>query len=231
MISHKYKCIFIHIPKCAGTSIEHAFGVDVKNYNAEGNEYLFGWDDINKLWVQHATPQQLFDLNYISEDIWRTYYKFIVFRNSWDRAYSDYLWMDKLMKVRDTFFKFLNKEGTYRKILTDNSSKEYAGSHLELQKSYFFLNNKKIFYDTVIDFENLQDGLNKVIRDLNLNDNFFSIHLNRSIKKKGSHYSKFYNYRRKRLVLQKYKEDIDFFNFKFEDKKRLFENLKGYFKY
>ena len=26
MISHEYKCIFIHIPKCAGTSIESAFG-------------------------------------------------------------------------------------------------------------------------------------------------------------------------------------------------------------
>ena len=26
MISHEHKCIFIHIPKCAGTSIESALG-------------------------------------------------------------------------------------------------------------------------------------------------------------------------------------------------------------
>ncbi len=26
MVSHEYKCIFIHIPKCAGTSIENALG-------------------------------------------------------------------------------------------------------------------------------------------------------------------------------------------------------------
>jgi len=26
MISHKHKCIFIHIPKCAGTSVEYALG-------------------------------------------------------------------------------------------------------------------------------------------------------------------------------------------------------------
>ena len=31
MISHEHKCIFIHIPKCAGTSIESALG-HLNNY-------------------------------------------------------------------------------------------------------------------------------------------------------------------------------------------------------
>ena len=87
MISHKHKCIFIHIAKCAGISIEYAFGVDVTNHNAEENDFLFGWDKTNKLWLQHATPQELFDLTLISRYHWESYYKFVVYRNSWDRAY------------------------------------------------------------------------------------------------------------------------------------------------
>ena len=39
MISHKhkYKCIFIHIPKCAGTSIEKALG-HFELYNGRGRQ-------------------------------------------------------------------------------------------------------------------------------------------------------------------------------------------------
>ena len=49
MIHDEYKYIYIHIPKCAGTSIEQA---------------LFGkphakWDAENKIWMQHATASQI----------------------------------------------------------------------------------------------------------------------------------------------------------------------------
>lgn len=37
MISHEYQCIFIHIPKCAGTSIENAFG-HFKNHVGPGGQ-------------------------------------------------------------------------------------------------------------------------------------------------------------------------------------------------
>ena len=228
MISHKHKCIFIHIAKCAGTSIEHAFGVDVVNHNAEENEHLFGWDNRNKLWLQHATPQQLIDLGYINEDTWNTYYKFIVFRNSWDRAYSDYLWMQNVRNICDTFENFINKSGNFKKILNDQSSRLYAGDHLYLQKSYFFLNNHEIKYETVINFDTLQVGVDKVLKDLNLDCDFFSTHLNSSKSRKNIHYSKFYNYRKKKLIAERYKEDIDFFHFKFEDKRSFLQKVSGF---
>ena len=228
MISHKHKCIFIHIAKCAGTTIEHAFGVDVNNYKVEDSNFLFGWDQKNKLWLQHATPQQLLDYGYINKDIWNEYYKFIVYRNSWDRAYSDYIWMQNAKNVNDTFGNFLNKEGEFKKILTDNSTILFAGDHLYLQKDYFFLNGKEIMYNTIIDFKNLNIGLNKVIQDLRLPNNFFSIYLNQSKTKRKSHYSKFYNFRTKRLVLKKYKVDIEYFNFEFDDKRNFLDKLKSF---
>lgn len=231
MICHKHKCIFIHIAKCAGTSIEYAFGVDVENYNAKENDFLFGWDDTNKLWLQHATPQQLIDLNYINEDIWNAYYKFIVYRNSWDKACSDYLWMKVVRNVNDTFSNYLNKKGNFKKILNDDSSAFYAGDHLNLQKSYFFLNGNKITYDTVIKFDDLNTGFKKVIKDLNLKENFFSNKLNQINKKNGLHYSFFYNNKRKKLVQNIFNEDIIFFDFKFEDKKSWFQKFIANFNY
>ncbi len=44
MISHKHKYIFIHIPKCGGTSVELALlkneGVDFKNYEKDDLKFL-----------------------------------------------------------------------------------------------------------------------------------------------------------------------------------------------
>ena len=37
MISHDYRCIFIHIPKCAGTSIEDALG-HLDNHPGRGGQ-------------------------------------------------------------------------------------------------------------------------------------------------------------------------------------------------
>ena len=49
MISHKHKCIFIHISKCAGTSIEYALGVDIENYKAEENDHRAIKDHVARL--------------------------------------------------------------------------------------------------------------------------------------------------------------------------------------
>ena len=78
MISHRHKCIFIHITKCAGSSIESAFGIDISNNSESNNSNLFGWCSKDQLFLQHATPQQLLDFGHITQNIWNTYYKFII---------------------------------------------------------------------------------------------------------------------------------------------------------
>lgn len=225
MISHRHKCIFIHIAKCAGTSIENAFGVNVENHNAAENDFLFGWDEKNKLWLQHATPQTLIDLNYISLEDWNSYYKFIVYRNSWDRAYSDYFWMKQVRNVYDTFSNYIYKKGKYERILNEKETSYYAGDHLYLQKDYFFLNEQRINFDAEINFSELNVGFKKVISDLNLCESFFRFKLNETRTVRRKHYSSFYNKRKKQMVEAKYQNDIDFFKFKFEDKKSSIEKI------
>lgn len=217
MISDKHKCIFIHIAKCAGSSIVSDFGIDVNELIYKNDRSAFGWDKKNKIWLQHATPQQLIDLNYISKEEWNSYYKFIVYRNTWDKCYSDYLWMLRVKGVKGTFYDYFFKRKEFKKILKDKHVYEYAGDHLYKQKSYFFLDGKKIKYDRVINFDDLNVGLINVANDLNLGNNFFTHHLNKSYGNK-KHYSEFYDNWKKWLVYFKYKEDVDYFNFKFEKK-------------
>ena len=40
-ISHTHRCIFIHIPKCAGTSVETALGMH-RDWRVEDAEAMYG---------------------------------------------------------------------------------------------------------------------------------------------------------------------------------------------
>ena len=227
MISHKHKCIFIHIAKCAGTSVESAFGVavDIDNHDVTKNDFLFGWDQKNLLWVQHATPQQLNDLDLISREQWDSYYKFIIYRNSWERAYSDYIWIMENYNKVDSLSKFINRKGKFTNLLNNKEKISYVGDHLNSQKDYFFLDGLRINYDCEINFDSLDIGFKKVIKELNLKKDFFKKKLNQSSLVKKDHYSYFYNKKKKALVENIYKQDIEFFGFKFEEKKNLIQKL------
>ncbi len=111
MISHHYRCIFIHIPKCAGTSIEQALG------HWDGISGRGGQDHRPIRWIEPLTPdiwpaalrtaENRRELvarfrHYLAplpnpRNKWRVtplqylqYFKFAVVRNPWARAYSWY---------------------------------------------------------------------------------------------------------------------------------------------
>jgi hypothetical protein len=73
MISHEHKCIFIHIPRTGGTSIEVAFiGTDIFKVNP--NEKHITASEAKKLY----------------EPYWNSYFKFSIVRNPFDRVISLY---------------------------------------------------------------------------------------------------------------------------------------------
>ena len=217
MICHKHKCIFIHVTKCAGSSIESAFGIDLLKHNGQTSR-LFGWDQHNELNLQHATPQQLIDNNLITREQFDSYYKFIVIRSPWERIVSGYNYtLRKHMGSSfDTFYNFLGKNGKFYKRMNESSERGFLGYHLTPQKEYFFLDGVKIKYDLVIDFENIDHGFKTLINDLKLPSDFFDVKQN--VGKQKKHYSYYFNKRNKDLFENIFKEDIDFFNYEFENR-------------
>ena len=79
MISHEHKCIFVHLPKVAGDSIERALT----------NE---GWHTPRgkiPYKIQHEPSSSLKE---IYAEFWDEYFKFSFVRNPWDLLISTYMW-------------------------------------------------------------------------------------------------------------------------------------------
>lgn len=227
MISHKHKCIFIHIPKCAGSSIrDFYFNKPQLDWKKPNYNLLYGWCPKRKIHLQHATPSELIETGLIDEKIWEDYFKFTFVRNPWDRAYSDYLWIKKDSKVNGSFKQYLLKKGEFENLFTNREVRDYRGDHVQNQTNYF--GDQKYPLDFVGRFENLKEDIKIVNSKLNINDSF-SIHEKNNQNLRLSHYSKFYTNSNIKLVGRLYRKDILLLNYEFEDLRKGFDCLKRLF--
>jgi Sulfotransferase family len=225
MICHKKKIIFIHIPKCAGTSItNYYFDSPNLDWREPNYDLLFGWCPKRGIHLQHATPKQLIETNLISEENWESYFKFSFVRNPWDRAYSDFLWIKKDSRVKGTFRQYLLKMGEFDKIFSHNSEKEYRGDHLLAQTDFV---NDEYLLDFVGKFENLNSDIKKINKII-VFDKIFDIHNKRRLNK-YKHYSLFYTNKKKKLLENIFKYDIEKFGYHFEDLRNGLKRLNKYF--
>lgn len=210
MICHKNKIIFIHITKCAGSSIESAFGYKPFNILESNRTNLLGWDDELKLYLQHVSISDIKKYDLINSGVWGNYNKFTIVRNPWDRACSSYRSLMNDSKIQDSFENFLYSKGKFTKILNDNSTSDYRGDYLKPQIDYIKYNIDDI---NIFKFENL-DNLNKYFEKLNIDKKI--PHINKT----PNPFNVINFYKNKEyidMVYDVYKEDIDTFGYSFED--------------
>lgn len=221
MISHKHKVIFIHIPKCAGSSIkDFIFDNPKLDWRIPHYDVLYGWCPKRKIHLQHATSDQLLDLGLVSKNNWNDYFKFTFVRNPYDRAYSDYLWIQEDRNIKGSFKDYITKSGDFKKVLSNNSVKEYRGDHLLQQTDFFDFKQM----DFIGKFENIDDDINQLKDILHLDKNFDN-HAKKSEHRKY-HYSLFFNKNKKQLVEKYFKNDIDLLDYTFTDKRTGLHKLK-----
>ena len=162
MISHHHKCIFIHIPKTGGQSIERVF-CDLLGLT---------WQTRAPLLLRHNDkaelgPEKLAHLNvdeyvackYITREMFDSYFKFAFVRNPWSRVVSLYKYYRQIHKHRSSFRHFVLSG------LDELLSRQ--DFHVKTQSS-FVISDGKLSVDYVGRFENLQKDFYKICELLSL---------------------------------------------------------------
>ena len=189
MISHKHKCIFVHIAKTGGTSIEHVLDPNVKidqnlNVKSTGNTKFIG-----KHWkiVDYKKKR--------NKDIFDSYFKFTFVRNPWESEVSLWKWFQLAKGETISFEKHINRR-----------KKRMGFTEWMCDK------NGNNLIDFIGRFENLQKDFNIVCDKIGIPQRKLP-HKNKSNHK---HYTEYYNDETRSIVAEKYAKDIKRFGYRFE---------------
>ncbi|SHK25561.1 Sulfotransferase family protein [Rubritalea squalenifaciens DSM 18772] len=224
MISHKHKCIFIHIPKCAGTSIEKALG------HFDGHEGRGGQDHRSVRMIEQPFPQFacLRSFENIKDVLRRIkyarrndrnpnnvitasyqqyidYFKFTVVRDPWDRAYSWYK-----NATRDELHR--KHLGISEDIEFEEFLKRFIGSGFLRPQLYWLKNFKgQIDMNYIARFENLEEDYNRIIDQLGVD----FVKLPHELNSGEVNYRSRFNKVTKEIIDRFYQEEIQFLNYKY----------------
>lgn len=201
MVSHSHKCIFIHIPKCGGTSVRDTLKPLISGEASHSHCCASSFNDL--------------DLG--------GYLKYSFVRNPWDRFLSAYLylkaggarthfdsdWDDEIIEVlkidqSKNFADWVSSESTVQE------AKE-RGQHFRAQSFYL---------DAPVDFIGRFESLSEDFEVLCNKINLGKISLPHKNKTKQNcrrqPYYNYYTYSSQSLIEELYKDDIENFGYKFK---------------
>ena len=204
-ISHKYKLIFIHIPKAAGTSIE-------KYMDIAEDDRVFNTVNLTGALLKHFTASQI--QKYVSTKIYDSYETFTVIRNPWDRMVSMYEFSKQyIMPTICNFNLDFILESYSFEIFIELVEQKYLEPYFRDQLSYIKNSRNQIIVNNIFRFEDLGKAQNFLQKHLKRKE---KLELeNRTLHRK--HYSQYYDDKLKTRVQKIFQEEIDFFKYKFED--------------
>ncbi|WP_200348644.1 sulfotransferase family 2 domain-containing protein [Halochromatium glycolicum] len=189
------KAIFIHIPKCAGVSVNKKLFGNLAGGHTTFNEYSV-----------------IFEPRLLTE-----YFKFTIVRNPWDRLVSAYFflknggfdeedrnWSEKELKYISSFEDFV-------KIWLSRSN-IWKWPHFRPQYHYMLEKREKVYIDFVAFFENIHEDFSYITSRLEMQCSL-------PVSNKGNHglYKNYYDSEMIKIVGNVYSEDIRMLGYKFDN--------------
>jgi len=206
LISRKYRFIFIHVYKNAGSSITSALKPFVQSKRqkiADSIFKIFGISHFDpKPYPSHISAMDL--MSKMGKKRFGSYFKFGIVRNPWDWEVSLYTYMLKnknhplhgMVKGFKNFDEYL--EWRYSKPVT-------------YQKDFLFSEKNEQLVDFIGRFEKLSDDFNKICSHIGI-----SATLPRRNISNIKPYQEYYNKKTIELVRKKLEPDIRLFKYDFE---------------
>ncbi|MBN2103889.1 sulfotransferase family 2 domain-containing protein [bacterium] len=225
MVSHKYKCIFIHIPKNAGTSIESALGhLDLYRGVREGQDHrtlrmieqpfptshIFSSKDniyeaLRRVYHQNRTLKNPLNKLVVTREQYNHYFKFTFVRNPWARAYS---WYENVM--RDDIHK--KRYHIKQQLSLNEFLRIFSGKGMLKPQMYWIRNFSGLIpLDFIGRFETLDEGFKKVCEAIH------QPQLRLPHKNKGTteDYREHYDKHSVNIIKRIYREEIEMFEYSF----------------
>ena len=226
MISHEHRCIFIHIPKCAGTSIEAALG-HVAGYNGrvvqdhrsirmiqplDGSELFRGTQALKTLArrFRHRFNKDQNPRNFltVTRAQYRDYFKFTIVRNPWARVHS--AWKNVTRDKNHYTRLGLTADTT----LYDFVAKTRGAGMLKKQTDWLFDFQGSLAVDYVGRFEELETAFEHICSELSLE----TPKLPHAIRGNSGDYRKTFDNRTRKMVADFFANEIELFNYTFDKK-------------
>jgi hypothetical protein len=235
VICGQYRCLFVHVPKTAGMSVEHVFLRLVGlTWETRAPLLLRGNDDprLGPPRLAHLKAGEYVARGYLTAEQFESYFKFSFVRNPWDRIVSEYKYRGYPVKIdfKTYLFKHLPPPGW-----TDT----YC--HIIPQYDFLYDDGGKLLVDFVGRYESLQPDFDKVCArlgipptplprvDRSLDDAWpgtlreLRKQVRRAIWSRERehtfpHYTEYYDDESREFVGRLYRKDVEAFNYAFGER-------------
>jgi hypothetical protein len=190
----RYKCIFVHVPKCAGMSVAVSlFGEFRGHRTLETYRLMFRPREFNE------------------------YYKFAIVRNPWDRLVSAFLFMKKGGRTaEDREWAELNLAPfrDFESFVKEWVNKKNIGTYLHFHPQVDFIcaRNGLSGLDYVGHYENLKEDFACIRDRLGIKAELLKLNVNRS---SNGDYTKYYTTETAQIVAEVYANDIELLGYSF----------------
>ena len=227
MICRDYNCLFVHIPKTGGQSIEQFF-MDLLHLDWDKDRtalYLQSNDDpaLGTEKLAHLSAAEYVDCGHLDREEFSSFFKFSFVRNPWSRILSEYRYRNYFhhLSFRDFVLNKLPKPGWNDKF-----------RHVMPQYDMLYDQQGTLLVDFVGRFETLQLNFDRVCEHLGITDSLLphrnpSDKKSRDLKRKIRNYlymngenqrrgvAEFYDEETRIAVAEYYRKDIKTFGFEF----------------